>query len=86
MKTRTLPYIALAVTGACGPAGRTVDLVSQTPAAIVLEYTHVWSEELPAAMRIAETRCQQYGRHARMNGEPKRLNADRSVAVFDCVP
>ena len=87
MKHRHLPYIGLALVGAaCGPPGRTVNLISATQAAVVLEYTHVWAEELPAAVRIAETRCQQYGRHARMNGQPTRLNADRSVVTFDCVP
>lgn len=70
----------------CGPAGRTVTLVSQSPASVVLEYTHVWPEELPAAIRIAQTRCQQYGRHARILPDfPKRLDEDRSIVAFDCV-
>lgn len=72
-------------TAACTP-GYSVNLISQTPAAVVLEYTHSVGGELQAAVQAAEARCQQYGKHARMNGQPVRLNMDRSVATFDCVP
>lgn len=86
MKHRTIPYIAaLTALGGCTP-GYSIETVSQTSASVVLEYTHSVGGELQAAIRAAEARCQQYGRHARMNGQPTRLNADRSVAAFDCVP
>lgn len=84
MKHRHILYV-LALAVSCGPPGSTVSLISATSSAIVLEYTHVWPKELPAAIQIAEGRCQQYGRHARMNGQPTRLDADRSVVTFDCV-
>ena len=75
----------LAVGSACRP-GFSINLISQTPVAVVLEYSHSVGGELQATIRTAETRCQQYGKHARLNGQPVRLNQDRSVATFDCVP
>lgn len=86
MKHRHIPYIvAVAALEACTP-GYSIDTISQSAAAIVLEYTHSVGGELQAAIKTADSRCQQYGKHARMNGQPTRLNADRSVATFDCVP
>lgn len=88
MKTRRLRrgfllVVTLSLT-ACTP-GFSIDTISATPAAIVLEYSHSVNGELQAAIKTAEARCQQYGRHARMNGQPTQLNLDRSVATFDCV-
>lgn len=86
MNAKAIPYIGLAaVLAACAP-GYSIDTVSQSSAAVTLEYTHSVGGELQAAIKTAETRCQQYGRHARMNGQPVRLSADRAVATFDCVP
>lgn len=76
--------IGLLLLGACAP-GYSLTTISETSSAIVLEYTHSVNGELQEAIRTAQVRCQQYGKNARMNGQPTRLNADRSVATFDCV-
>jgi len=66
--------------------GYSITVVSITPVAVVLEYTHSVNGELQAAIQEAERRCQQYGKHARMSASgPVRLNMDRSVVTFDCV-
>lgn len=83
MRATYLTLVA-ALTG-CSPPGYSLDLISQSAAAVVLEYTHSVNGELQAAIQTAEARCQQYGRHARMNGQPVRISADRAVATFDCV-
>lgn len=75
---------AVATLGSCTP-GYSIDTISQTSSAVVLEYTHSVDGELQATIVEAERRCQQYGKHARLNGTPQRLNVDRSVATFDCV-
>ena len=78
-----LVIIVTVLTG-CTP-GYSVETISQTAAAVTLEYTHSVNGELQAAIQTAEQRCQQYGKHARMNGEPKRLSVDRALVTFDCV-
>jgi hypothetical protein len=75
---------ASALLSGCAP-GYSLKTISETSSAIVIEYTHSVGGELQAAIRSAEAQCQQYGRHARMNGQPTRINMDRSVATFDCV-
>lgn len=85
MKYRHIPYILpLVLLTACAP-GYSLQTISQTAAGVVLEYTHSVNGELQAAIQRAEAQCQTYGKHARMNGEPKRLNLDRSLVTFDCV-
>lgn len=77
-----LIYVAL--TACYYPPGSTIHLISETQTAVVLEYTHSYSEELPAAIKQAEARCQQWGKHARLSSNVQ-LNLDRSVATFDCL-
>lgn len=69
---------------ACTP-GYSVKTISQTSAAIVLEFTYSVGGEYQATIQEAEKRCQQYGKHARLNGQPAALGIDRAVATFDCV-
>lgn len=65
--------------------GDTIKLVSETSSAIVLAYTHTYETELGAVVRVAEARCQRFGKHARMNGSPQKQSLDRSIVSFDCV-
>lgn len=76
-------FLIFALAG-CTP-GYSLKTISETSSAIVIEYTHSVGGELQAAVQTAQARCQQYGKNARMNGQPTRINMDRSVATFDCV-
>jgi hypothetical protein len=82
------PYVRWIVLGVaivgCTP-GYSLETISQTSSSIVIEYTHSVGGEFQAAVQSAQSRCRQYGKNARLNGQPIRLGVDRSVATFDCV-
>jgi hypothetical protein len=74
---------AITVAGCAGP-GDTIDVISSTPAAVALEYTHSYSFELGETVKAAERQCNTYGKHAVMVSNT-RLNVDRALATFRCV-
>lgn len=59
-------------------------MVSSSPAAVSLEYTHSYSFELGETVRAAEALCGNYRKHAVMIGNT-RVDLDRSIATFRCV-
>lgn len=79
----TTAFLLLILAAGCSGPGGTVDIVSSTPASVTLEYTHSYSTELPAAVRIAEAECNRFRRHAALMTNT-RVSLDRSVATFRC--
>jgi hypothetical protein len=63
--------------------GDTIDLITASQNQVVLEYTHSYSFELPAAGRFADQQCGRFGKHAALVSSV-RQNLDRSIATFKC--
>ncbi len=63
--------------------GSTVDLISASQNQVTLEFTHDYPSELPAAGRIADQQCGQFGRHAAFVSTTQET-IDRSIATFRC--
>ena len=63
--------------------GSTVSQISATPDQIVLQYTHDYDTELPAAKQVAEDHCSESGKHATLI-ETVQRSIDHSWAVFRC--
>ena len=71
----------------CGTPGSTVDVLGANPSSISFEYTRWWSDELPAAMKMAQEHCRLYGKNARLANTGFGSNPiDRDRVTFDCVP
>jgi hypothetical protein len=81
---RRIVLTALMAVAGCASPGSTISLVSASPAAVTLEYTHSYSFELGETIRAAEQQCGYHRRHAVLISNT-RLDIDRSIATFRCV-
>jgi hypothetical protein len=63
--------------------GSTVHQISASPDQIVLEYTHDYDTELPAAKQVAEDHCGESGKHATLVSNVQ-WSIDHSRATFRC--
>jgi hypothetical protein len=63
--------------------GDAIDLITASQNQVVLEYTHSYGFEQPAAGRFADEQCSRFGKHATWVNSV-RQNLDRSFAIFKC--
>jgi uncharacterized protein YceK len=63
--------------------GQTADLIAASSRQVTYEYTHSYTQELPAVGKLAEAQCNKFGKHAEL-GEIVRKNMDRSMVTFYC--
>jgi hypothetical protein len=81
---KVIALSALAVLTGCVSAGGTVAQIYANEVSVSYEYTHWYSTEKPAAMRMADIHCQRYGKFAQVASETART-MDRTSITFNCV-
>lgn len=65
--------------------GNTVHIRFADENGLMLNYTHSWEGELDAAIMIANQKCAEYGKVARMVSAPVAYNLDQSLVRFECL-